>query len=114
MKKPPKKPSRYSDLAAHTAKVSELKAGLSAYLERVKQGGQVVITERGRSIAKIVPIPRSEIDDDEHIRELERRGIVLPPANPAGLPPEYWTMELPPDPDGLVLKALLEEREEGR
>ena len=113
MKRPSKK-RKYRAVAGHTAKVSELKAGLSAYLERVKQGGQVVITERGRSIAKLVPIPRSEIDEDEHIRELERRGITLPPLDPRGVPPEYWTMELPPDPEGLVLKALLEEREEGR
>ena len=37
------------------AKVSELKAGLSKYLARVKRGEQVVITERGRPIAKLVP-----------------------------------------------------------
>ena len=94
------------------AKVSELKAGLSAYLERVKRGGQVVITERGVPIAKIIPIPLAESDAEERIQELERRGIVTVPEHP-GIPPEYWTLDLPEDPQGMVLRALLEEREEG-
>jgi prevent-host-death family protein len=105
-RKPRKAPGR-------VAKVSDLKAGLSAYLERVKHGEQVVITERGRSIAKIVPIAPADADEDELIRELERRGIILPPEDPRGVPPEYWTMELPKDPEGLVLKQLLKDREEG-
>ncbi len=95
------------------AKVSELKAGLSKYLARVKRGEQVVITERGRTIAKIIPVPPAEGDEEERMRELERLGIISIPEYP-GIPPEYWTLELPKDPDGLVLKALLEEREEGR
>ena len=112
MRKPQKR-HKVRQVAGHTAKVSELKAGLSAYLERVKRGDQVVITERGRSIAKIVPILATELDEEEHIRELERRGIALPPEYAGGVPPEYWALELPKDPEGLVLKALLQEREEG-
>ena len=111
--KGPTKKRKYRDVAGHAAKVSELKAGLSAYLERVKQGGQVVITERGRSIAKIIPIRQAETDEEAWIQELERRGIIESPEHP-GVPPEYWTLELPKDPQGLVLKALLEEREEGQ
>jgi prevent-host-death family protein len=99
--------------AGTAAKVSELKAGLSAYLERVKRGEQVVITERGRSIAKLVPIPPAEVAEEERILELERRGIALPPERAGGVPPEYWAVELPKDPDGLARRALLEEREEG-
>jgi prevent-host-death family protein len=95
------------------AKVSELKAGLSKYLARVKRGEQVVITERGRTIAKIIPVPPAEGAEEERMRELERLGIVSIPEHP-GIPPEYWTLELPKDPDDLVLKALLEEREERR
>ncbi len=100
------------DGAGSSAKVSELKAGLSAYLERVKRGGQVVITERGRSIAKIIPIRQAETDEEAWIQELERRGILVSPEHP-GVPPEYWTLDLPEDPEGLVLKGLLQEREEG-
>jgi len=38
-----------------TAAVSKLKAGLSEYLARVKAGEEVIVTERGKPIAKIVP-----------------------------------------------------------
>ncbi len=109
-KRPRQKPYRAS--AGRVAKVSELKAGLSAYLEQVKRGEQVVITERGRTIARIVPVAPAEGDEEERMLDLERRGIITVPEH-LGIPPEYWTLELPKDPEGLVLKALLEEREEG-
>ena len=95
------------------AKVSELKAGLSKYLAHVKRGEQVLITERGRTIAKIIPVPQADRDDDERIRELERLGIALPSQYP-GVPPEYWTLKLPKDPEGKVLKGFLRDREEDR
>ena len=95
------------------AKVSELKAGLSKYLARVKRGEQVLITERGRTIAKIVPVLRSESAEEEHILELERLGIALPSKYP-GVPPEYWALKLPEDPEGKVLKGFLRDREEER
>jgi len=94
-------------------KVSELKAGLSKYLAKVKRGEQVVITERGRTIAKIIPIPPAEDDEMERLRELERRGIVSIPEHP-GVPEEYWSLPLPKDPHGLVLKGFLRDREEDR
>ncbi len=46
------------------AKVSELKASLSKYLARVKAGEEVIVTERGKPVAKLVPILR---DDDVEI-----------------------------------------------
>jgi len=95
------------------AKVSELKAGLSKYLARVKRGEQVVITERGRTIAKIIPIPPAEGDEEERMRELERLGIVSIPEYP-GVPPEYWTLDLPTDSHARLVEAIIEEREERR
>ena len=38
------------------AGVAQLKAGLSGYLERVKAGQEVLVTDRGRPVAKLVPI----------------------------------------------------------
>lgn len=95
------------------AQVSELKAGLSAYLEHVKRGEQVIVTERGRSIAKLVPIPQSQDPEMERMRRLEREGRVIVHGT-GRIPPEFWLYEPPADPEGLVLKALLEERREGR
>ena len=39
-----------------TATVSKLKASLSEYLRRVKAGEEVLVSERGRPIAKLVPV----------------------------------------------------------
>jgi prevent-host-death family protein len=44
------------------AKVSELKAKLSAYLAEVRGGGTVVVYDRATPIARLVPF-REEIDD---------------------------------------------------
>lgn len=94
-----------------TAAVSELKAGLSAYLARVKAGEEVVVTDRGTPVAKLVPIPPSYEPEEERMRRLVREGVLRPPTRP--LPDDFWTLPRPEDPEGLVLKALLEERETG-
>jgi prevent-host-death family protein len=95
-----------------TAKVSELKASLSKYVAHVKSGEEVIVTERGKPVAKLVPIPRDEDPEMERMRDLERRGIVT--LGTGRVPDEFWDMPIADDPEGLVLKALLEEREHGR
>ena len=101
---------------ARAAKVSEVKAGLSKYLARVKRGEQILITERGQLVAKLVPIPKRppDVDEDEweKILDLERLGILEVPESP-GIPDEFWIMPIPKDPEGGVLKQLLRDREEG-
>ncbi len=96
----------------NVAKVSELKASLSKYLARVKGGDEVVVTERGKAIAKLVPMPQEDDAEMERLRELERRGLIT--IGSGRIPGEFFERELPPDPEGLVLKALLEERRTGR
>jgi prevent-host-death family protein len=45
-----------------TAKVSELKAKLSAYLAEVRHGGTVVVYDRSTPIARLVPFQEDEDD----------------------------------------------------
>lgn len=104
-----KKPNK---VISNVAKVSELKAGLSAYLRRVKAGEEVVVTERGTPVAKLVPIPKDEDPDMERMRRLARQGLVT--LGTGRIPDDFWDLPRPKDPEGLVLKALLEERETGR
>jgi prevent-host-death family protein len=42
----------------HTAGVREARQNLSTLLDEVKKGREVVITERGRPVAKLVPADR--------------------------------------------------------
>jgi prevent-host-death family protein len=55
-----------------TAKVSELKARLSAYLAEVRVGGRVVVYDRKTPIAKLVPIE----DEGEDL-------VIIEPSSPA-------------------------------
>ncbi len=38
--------------------IKELKGKLSAYVDRVRQGEEIVVTDRGKEIAMVVPISR--------------------------------------------------------
>lgn len=94
-----------------TAAVSKLKATLSKYLSSVKAGEEVIVTERGRPVARIVPYTRSGPTPAE-LDEMVRAGLIRLPLRP-------WSGDLlkpspVKDPEGLVLKALIEERESGR
>ncbi len=95
-----------------TAAVSELKAFLSKYLSKVKAGEEVVVTDRGKPIAKIVPIKRADMEIPPHLLTLERAGLVR--IGKGSLPEGFWRHPRPKDRKGAALKALLDEREAGR
>ena len=58
-----------------TATVSRLKMSLSAYLRQVKAGEEVVITEHGRPIARLLPLA-SVTSVPDHVREMEAQGLL--------------------------------------
>ena len=91
--------------------IAILKAKLSEHLDAVKAGEEIVVTERGEPIARLLPIAQEESMEVRMVR-LVAAGLVRPPLKP--LPDEFWTMPRPDDPDDLILKALLEDREGGR
>lgn len=64
-----------------TAPITKLKAGLSGYLESVKAGEQVVVTDHGRPIALIVPIDPG-IAEDARRAELLVKGLIRPGRGP--------------------------------
>lgn len=91
--------------------MTKLKASLSAYLRRVKAGEEVLVTERGRVIAKLSPAERpSRIP--AYLLEMERQGLVK--LGTGKLPKNFWKLPRPKDPRGLVLKGFLEDRAEDR
>lgn len=94
-----------------TATVSKLKASLSEYLRRVKAGEEVLVSERGRPIAKLVPVHGKDNLPD-HVAALARQGLAR--IGSRKLSRAFWALPRPRDPKGKVLQALLEEREHGR
>jgi prevent-host-death family protein len=64
-----------------TAKISELKANLSAHIRYVKRGHDVLILDRNTPVARLTPV--GNIDDyDERIRRLIAKGVLSPPIEP--------------------------------
>jgi prevent-host-death family protein len=55
--------------------VRELHDRLSEHLERVERGGEVVVTRRGRPIARL-----SALESEEPLEDLVRRGLITLPA----------------------------------
>ena len=92
--------------------ISQLKDQLSAYLEKVRAGQTVIVTDRNKPVAQLTPMPEQESDDD-HIARLIALGIVRPPKGPP-LDIQEILRRRPVVPGAGVLEALLEERREGR
>ena len=90
--------------------VSKLKASLSEYLRSVKAGEEVLVTERGQPIAKLIPAASSDMLPDQLV-EMENR--VSSKSVQEGCRKVFGISPRPKDPKGLVLKAALREREEG-
>ena len=57
--------------------IRELRENLRAYLERVKNGDTVLVTERGKPVARIV---RAEAD--EAYERLVQEGVITPAVRP--------------------------------
>ena len=76
-----------------TAAVSELKARLSEYLNQVKAGMEVLITDRGRPVARLVPVSRTK-DLKESLVQMEKQGLIR--LGPAKLPKDFWRMPREP------------------
>ena len=93
-----------------TASISEAKAKLSALIDRVKAGEEVTITDRGTPVARIVPLPATDVDWDERLEQLERRGAIRRPKRKLDVD-AFLARPLVKSRES-VLEALLEERRE--
>ena len=62
-------------------------------------------------VARLVPVGKRTSDLDD-LRDLERKGLIR--LDTGRLPKDFWKLRRPGDPEGRVLKALLEERESSR
>jgi prevent-host-death family protein len=92
--------------------VALLKAQLSRYLEVAKHGEDVVITDRGRPVAKLVALRGSE-DGASRRQRLARAGVLTLGAGRirrSFFKPLRGSAAI----GDAVLRALLEERAEGR
>jgi prevent-host-death family protein len=86
--------------------IRDLKTNLSKVLRRVKEGQEVIITERGKPVGRIIAFSPGKSSLEERIRILQERGVLEPLPQKTGkrLPPPL------PLPKGLAHKYLQEDR----
>ena len=58
-----------------TATITQVKNGLSAYIDKVKAGESILLTDRGVPVAVLEPVSE-QIDWDKRMARLERAGLV--------------------------------------
>ena len=80
--------------------IRELRADLSRWIVRVREGEEIVVTDRGRAVARVVPV-----DGERAIDRLVRQGVVVPAPSP-------WRGSLPGPIEGAgpLSDIVLEER----
>ena len=83
--------------------IRELRANLSAFVDRVKNGEDVIITERGRTVARITQPGHARTKLDELIAQ----GEVTPAKHPKR---PIDTKGLPRPVGGTVVDILFEQR----
>jgi len=80
--------------------IRELRADLSRWIARVREGEEIVVTDRGRAVARVLPV-----DGERPIDRLVRQGVVVPAPSP-------WSGPLPEPVEGAgpLSDIVLEER----
>ena len=95
-----------------TTTITEAKNGLSALIDRVRAGESILITDRGRPVARLEPV-NARGDADGRLARLERSGAMRVGT---GAPP-IAALEQPGPrlaEGASAVEAVLAERREGR
>lgn len=96
------------------ASISEAKNGLSALLEEVNRGEAVLLTHRGKPVARIESYQGAELTAREAEAELVQRGVADPPRTPLDVE-RFLARPVPRLADGISASRLIvAEREDGR
>ncbi len=88
-----------------SAAVTEFKNGLSHFLRLVRRGESVTVLERGRPVARLVPLSGS----DREIDDLIAAGLAAPAGRP--LDEEFLARDLPQSTES-VAGALAADRDD--
>ena len=92
-----------------TVNIAELKDHLSAYLNAVKAGEEILVRDRNQPVARIVPLSRAE-DGNEELVTLAAQGKLR--LGEGHLEESFWEMPAPRVPAAALRRALEQERDE--
>jgi prevent-host-death family protein len=86
--------------------IREAKIQLSKLLKLVKEGNEVILTDRGNPVGKIVPIESQNLPLEARIKRLENQGMIEPLSEK-----DLKKVPLPiPVPGNLAQRFLREDR----
>ena len=73
---------------ANSVGIREAKIHLSHLMKKVRRGMEIIITDRGKPVGKIMPVNRPPLSLAERVYDLEIRGIIEEKKSPSKpLPP---------------------------
>ena len=82
------------------------------FLAMIKKGEEVIITDRGKAFAKIIPLTHNPGNIPAFLLEMERAGLIH--IGTGTLPDNFWTKSRPEVKDNRGIKAVLDERATSR
>jgi len=88
-----------------TISISELQHNLGLYLEKVKDGDEIIIEETGEMIARILPF-----DEKNEEEFLVSQGLMTLPKKE--LTEDFWNTDLPEVSLEKIVEAIRSERDE--
>jgi antitoxin (DNA-binding transcriptional repressor) of toxin-antitoxin stability system len=88
----------------------KLQQSFQCHEKQVKAGNEVLITDRGKPMARLAPISRTKTARESPTR-MEKQGLIK--IGSGRLPKKFWTLPRAEDTKGFVLKAVLNERSSG-
>lgn len=98
-------------MTAERVSVSQLKARLSEWLGKLRAGRSVIITDRGKPVARLEPVGWQD-DPEGQLAALVSAGLARAPEHT--LRKQFFEEPRPQDPEATVLRALLDERRNSR
>ncbi len=88
-----------------TISVSELQHNLGLYLEKLKDGDEIIVEETGEAIARILPF-----DTQDEEARLVAEGLMRLPKKE--LTEDFWDTDAPEIPLKKIVEAIRAERDE--
>ncbi len=92
-----------------TVNIADLKNNLSAYLEQVRHGQELIVKDRNRAVARVLPLTAGE-DLDAEEAELVAAGLMRLPI--ADIPKDFWKMPAPTVSMDKIIAAIQADRDE--
>jgi prevent-host-death family protein len=96
-----------------TVGIADLKNNLSRYLDEVKRGKEILIKDRNRPVARIVPLRLAGDEEEEaELLALAAEGKIKLPEKDSGLDQSFWKQARPEVPVNAIRRVIKEDRDE--